>query len=812
MRLAVRSLVRNASFSAVVIVTLALGIGAATAMFTVVDSVLLRPLPYPGADRVVSLWTRFVPESGFDFPQFPLSGPELLDYREQSRGFEEVAGYMQTGALVEGGVDGESVRVQQVLGTANLFATLGVNPELGRAFVPGEDQPGAGCVVVLSHGLWREAFGGDPSVVGETTRIGGQPCNVPGVMPSGFVFPDAQARLWRNLIVDRPVDPAALGGRLNHNISGVGRLAPGVTLAQAEAETATLMAAWANEYPDHHTGHVVFLRPLLEDVVGNVRGELTMLIAAVGLVLVIICANVASVTLARAEGRRREVGVRLALGGSRGKLVVHELAESLVLAVAGGVLGLLLAVLFVDVLLSLYPGTLPRAEAVAIDWRAYAFAALTTAGSALLFGLTPALRSASTPPVVVLRSQGRGGHVSRTRLMRALVVAEVALSVTLVAGAGLLLRSYDNLRGVDLGFDANGVYTVSQALPQTSYRDGASVRMFYAALLERLRALPGVDSVGAVSNLSLTGGGVGARDDFIIEGRAEPAPGDPQPNAGYVQAAPGYLETLRIPLLAGRAIEAGDVRDAPWIAVINEATAQRYWPNESPLGQRLRYRTPNEQWITIVGVVGNTRVNGARGDPEPQVFVPHAQMPRDLYPGRFMTMVVRTSGDVAAVAPALHAAIRDADRGLPLIGGRSLVDMVGDSIGQPRFTSVLVTFFSVVALLLGALGIHGVLSYVVAQRVGEVGLRLALGAQPGAVLRLVIGQGMGLTLLGVVLGVGGALAAAQMFRGLLFGVAPIDAVSLGAAVAVLATVGFIACSGPARRAARVDPMVALREQ
>jgi len=379
--------------------------------------------------------------------------------------------------------------------------------------VAGEDQPGAPCVAVLSHGLWLDAFGGDPASIGGPMRIGGEACTVVGVMAPGFVFPDSSVRLWRNLILD----PASPGwGRKNHNFSAVGRLAPGVTLAQADAERTTLMAAWAREYPDHHKGHFVYLRPLLEDVVGDVGSGLTLLFVAAGFLLAIICANLASLMLARGERRRRELGVRLALGCGRGRLITQLLAESFVLAAGGGALGSLFGVFIVKALLSVYPGTLPRADAISIDWRAYVFTVAAAAGSALLFGLVPALRATSIPPAEATRSQGRGAAgQSRAGLMRALVVAQVALSVTLVAGAGMLLRSYENLRAADLGFDADGVYTVSQALPASAYPDAAGIRAFYASLIERVAALPGVRSVGATSSLPLTGG-TGPRDDFVI--------------------------------------------------------------------------------------------------------------------------------------------------------------------------------------------------------------------------------------------------------------------------------------------------------
>jgi putative ABC transport system permease protein len=809
-RHAFRVLARAPGFSLTAIATLALGLGAATVMFTIVNSVLLRPLPFGDADRVLSVWTRYEPSSGYDFPEFSLSGPEFMDYRAQTRALEEVAAFTQPGAtLTTDDGAAEPIRVSQVLGTVNLFATLGVQPALGRAFREDEGQPGAACVVVLSNRLWLDAFGGDPDAIGRTARLSDTPCEIVGVMPAGFVFPAATAQLWRNVIVD----PASSqwSERLNHGLRAVGRLAPGVTLAEAEVELRTLMANW-REASDHYEGHFIILHPYLDEVVGDVRPALMLLLGAAGFVLLVICANLASLLLARGEGRRRELAIHFALGAGRGRLVAQLLTESALLALAGGALGVTAAMAFLDGLLSLYPFALPRAEAIALDWRALAFAGAVTALTALLFGLLPALRASSSSPETVLRAQTRGVVGGRSRLMRAFVVAEVALSVMLVACAGLLLRSYENVRSVDLGLDADGVYTVGQALPVSTYPDLPAVYTFYASLLERLAALPGVESVGAISNLPLRGG-AGGMNDFTIEGRPQRRPGEPTWNAGHVTVTPGYFETMRVPLIEGRFIDASDVPDGPRVAVINEEAARRYWPGESSVGRRVRHG-PDEPgafpWITIVGVVGNTRANGAQAEQPPQIFFPHADIARAAVGnGRFMSIVVRAPGDVAA---AVNATLREADPALPPIEGQLMQNVVNTSVGQPRFTSQLATAFALVALLLGALGIHGVLSYVVAQRTGELGVRLALGARPAALLRLVVGQGMWLACLGVALGVVAALAGARVLRTLLFGVGPSDPASFGVAIAVLSAAAFLACYGPARRAARIDPMTALRAE
>jgi putative ABC transport system permease protein len=809
-RHAFRVLRRAPGFSLTAIATLALGLGAATAMFTIVNSVLLRPLPFKDADRVAAVYTRYDPESGYNFPQFSLSGPELIDYRTQTRVLEQVAAFQRGGVtFATDAAAAAPIRGFHVVATANLFSTLGVEAALGRTFRDGDDAPGAPCVVVLSHGIWLDAFGGDPGAVGRNVRLDGAPCDVVGIMPAGFAFPDASARWWRNANVD-PASPF-WNQRRSHNWNAVGRLTPGATFAQADAEARTLAANW-RQTDDHYEGHYIFLRPFMDDIVGAVRPQLAMLLGAVGLVVLVICANLASLLLARGEGRRRELAVRLALGAGRARLVGHMLTESALLALAGGVLGVTAAIAFLDGLLRLYPGTLPRAEAIALDWRALAFATAITGATALLFGLLPALRASSSSPETALHAQTRGVVGDGSRLMRAFVVAEVALSVMLVAGAGLLLRSYENVRSVDLGFDPQGVYTVAQTLPFTSY-DPASVRNFYGPLLERVGALPGVESAGAISTLPLQG--YGGLNDFFIEGRPQPALGELSWNAGEVLVTPGYFETMRIPVIAGRVIEAGDQRESPYVAVVNEEAVRLYWPNESPLGKRIRYGTPNPTvpptWITIVGVVGNTLANGATGPQRPQIYTAHAQMPRD-FGGWYMAFVVRAAGDPSAVAATVNATIREANPALPTINAQLMDDVVGASVGQPRFTSQLAGFFAVVALLLGALGIHGVLSYVVAQRVGELGVRLALGARPAALLKLVVGQGMWLAGLGVAIGVVAALAGARVLRGLLFGVGPSDPASFIVAIAVLGAAAFLACYGPGRRAARIDPMTALRAE
>ncbi len=810
-RHALRVLARAPGFTFTAIATLALGLGAATAMFTIVNSVLLRPLPYGDADRVVSLWTRYEPPSGYDFPQFAVSGLEVLEFREQTRALAEVAAYTRPSTtFTPDGAATEPIRVAQVIGTANLFKTLDVQAALGRTFRAGEDQPGASCVVVLSHGLWLGSFGGEPGAIGRTARLDGTVCEVVGVMPAGFAFPDANARLWRNTIID----PASnqWSERQNHGVSAIARLAPGVTFADAEAETRALMANWrAND--EHYNGHYIWLRPQLEQIVGDVRPQLTMLLGAVGLVLLVICANLASLLLARGETRRRELAVRLALGASRARLVAHLLTESVLLAVAGGALGVTAALGFLEGLLRLYPGTLPRAETIALDWRVLAFAAAATGLAVLLFGLLPALRASSASPETVLRAQTRGAVGGRPRLMRAFVVAEVALSVMLVVGAGLLLRSYENIRSVDVGIDAKGVYGVAQTLPVSAYPDDAAVTSFFTSLVENVAALPGVESAGAISNLPIVGGG-GPTTDFSIEGRPEPAPGEPGRAAGTVLVTPGYFETMRIPVIEGRSIEAPDQHDAPWVAVINEEAAQRFWPGESPIGRRIAYDSGDfaPEWLTIVGVVKNTRVDGPLEDLEPQIFISRAQMPRNFV-GRQMAIVARAAGDDALrIAAAVNAAVRAADPALPPLGGRLIEDYVNQSIGQPRFVSQLATFFAFVALMLGALGIHGVLSYVVAQRVGELGVRLALGARPAELLRLVVSQGVWLAGIGVAIGVVAALAGARVLQGLLFGVGPADPMSFVVTVAVLGAAAFVACYGPARRAARIDPMMALRAE
>ncbi|HWS87821.1 MAG TPA: ABC transporter permease [Pyrinomonadaceae bacterium] len=792
MRYAVRRLLKSPGFAAVAVGALALGIGANTAIFSVVNSVLLRPLPYPAPEQLVQLWEARPRQN---MPRVEIAPHEFLAWAEQSQSFQriaatDVAQYNLTGR-------GEPERVTGALLSAGYLPLLGVTPVQGRAFLEEEDRPGANDVVVLSNELWQTRFNSDPSIAGQTLNLDGVACTIVGVLPRDF-------RLPQNAALARPIafnaeDRARPG---SHFLNVFGRLKEGVTVAQAEAEMATVAARVEQSLGGTNVGHQVVVVPLHEQIVGGSRTALLVLLGAVALVLLIACANVANLLLARAAARRREVAVRAALGASRWRIVRQLLAESLLLSAAGGALGLLLAVWGVELLVRLDPTGVERAGEVTLDWRVLAFTLGLSLLTGLLFGLAPALQASKADFVEALKEGGRTGQgLARSRLRSGLVVGEVALTLVLLVGAGLLLKSFSRLLAVDPGLDPRNVLTMDVALPPAKYDEPQRVTAFYERLLQEAAALPGVEAAGAVSVLPLAGDD---NSNFVqIEGRA-PLPAGQALRAGRRNVSADYFRALGIALKRGRGFAASDARDAQPVLVINEAMARTFFQGEEPVGKRIRTgdRSP---WVEIVGVVGDVRHRGLDVDTRPEMFFPQTQTP-----SRRMTLVVRAAGDPHALAAPLRERVRSIDQDQPVGNVRTMEEWVSESVASQRFTAALLGVFAAAAAGLAALGLYGVVSYSVAQRTHEIGLRVALGAQPRDVLRLVIGQGMALTLVGVAVGVAAALALTRVISGLLFGVGATDPGVFVAVPLLLAAVALLACYLPARRATKVDPMVALR--
>lgn len=804
---ALRSYGRRPVTAASVVLTMALGIGAATAVFSMVRGVLLEPLPFPHSGDLYSVYTRYLPESGYDFEYFPISGPELVDYRQMTRVMTGIAAYGAGFMNVTPPV-GEPERLRVVQATADLFHVLGVSAAHGRAFAESDGEASARCVAVLSDGTWRDRFGADASVIGRDVSLNGQACTLVGVMPPGFAFPDERTALYRVLKLD-PASPQ--WERESHPFVAVARIAAGASRRDAETELDALRAGWSQAYPEHHgRGHFVVLRPLSEDIVGDARTPLLVLFGAVALVLVIVTANVAGLMLANMEARRREFAVRAALGVGRGRLLRQLLTESVLLALIGGGAGVLAANWILRTLLALYPGRLPRAGDVQIDGFVVLFGIAVAMASGVIFGLLPALRTTRVGVGEVLRSVGRGLTASSegVRTRQAFVVAQTAFALVLVTAAAVLARSYAQLRSVELGFDPRGVLTFAVAVPASSYPDDAQARAYFHQLEQRLAGVPGVVSTGTVSDVPLRSGG--GADDFIIEGRPLPGPGQPAWNARYQMATPGALKALGLQLAAGRWLESTDAAGAPPVAVINEATARAYFAGASPIGTRIRYYGPDSTWITIVGVVRDVKQLRVTEDAPPAVYAALAQTPRPAYTGRLMNLLVRFRGDATMGAPAVRAAVHELNPSLPPSQLMTMDDVVAEATAESRFTTALMAGFAAVALLLGALGVHGVLAHMVHLRRDEIGVRLALGAAQRSVLTMVVRQGVVLVLAGALIGVVAAVVLRKTLSGLVFGVQPFDPVSLLAAIFALLITSLAACWIPALRAARVDPLAALR--
>jgi putative ABC transport system permease protein len=802
-RYALRSLGRAPAFTLVALLTLALGIGGTTAIFSVVDGILLRPLPYPQPESIVSL-ARVRAAGGEGDGGF--SAADFLDYKRDTRSLSALAGYRQE--IIDISSSGEPVRLTGLETTAAFFDVFNLPPLRGRVYSERTDSPGGARIVVLSEGVWQQHFGGAEDIVGRTVRLNSIPFTVIGVMPEAFRHPNA-ADLW--LLAPKevptspvPIDGDALASRDVQYFNVIGRLAPDVSLTRANQDLRSTSDRLAREFADTNGGEWVEARSYHDQLVGGVRTALLILLGAVAFVLLIACANVASLLLARGTTRRREFALRSALGARRGRLVRQLLTESLLLAALGGVLGLLVAYWGVAGLLAIAPESIPRLQDVRIDPRVAAFAIAASALVGVLFGIIPAMQGARSEVVEALKDGGRTG-TARGGAQRILVIAEVALALVLLIGAGLMLTSFARLRSVNVGFNTDNLYVVFVPLPQARYNNEAQAR-FYTELLERLRANP-VTQRSAIVFPTPFGGG-NATGNYTIEGR--PRERADQPTTDINSVTPGYFQTMQIPLLRGRDVELTDTRDRPSVVVINQTLAEREWPNEDPIGKRLSIGgDPDDpsSWLTVVGVVGDSRRSNLEAPPPAAVYLSHS-----MFTIPFSGAVIRSEQGEAAVASAVHQAVRSLDASLPAGNSDTIESVLARRTGQPRFRALLIAAFAAVALLLAGVGLYGVISYTVAQRIPEIGVRLALGATPGQVGRLIVRQGVTLALVGVALGIVGALAATRLLEGLLYSVSPTDPVVYSALAAVLLTIAALACYIPARKAMKIDPLVALRAE
>lgn len=787
-----RTMRRGPGFTAVAVLTLALGIGANTAIFSVVNAVLLRPLAYRDPARLVT-----VLHEGWK----PVAPANFLDWREQSRSFESIAAAQSWNLTMTGQGQPEQLNVLQT--SAEMFHVLGVDAALGRTYTAGEDQPGREHVVVISHGFWQRRFGGSPDVVGRQVTLDGEPYTVVGVMPPDFQFAPfwaTHAEAWLPLNLGQRVTD-----RRGQSLRVFARLKSGVTQEQAQAEMETINKRLEEQYPRANEGLTVSVDPLHEKVVGKSRPALLVILGAVGFVLLIACANVANLTLAKAASRRKEIAVRIALGAGRWRVIRQLLTESLMLSLAGGGTGLLLAYWSNTALASLGPDTLPRVRTVGLDANVLLFTLGLSVLVGLLFGLAPALRSVKTDLIESLKDRARGSSPDRRheRVRQLLVVGEIAVSLVLLVGGGLMMRSFLRLTSVEPGFDPRGVLTATVPLSGPRYSTDEQRAAFFQQLTTKLSSLPGVKSASAINHIPL--GGDVWTFGFTVEGRPAPPPAE-RPSAVYRVMRPEYFRTMGATLLKGRDFTERDDAFSPGVVIVNEALARRQWPGEEPLGKRITLNSEGTKQREVVGVVRDLKQGEWASEPKPEMYLPHSQ---DASP-RSMTLVIRASSDLSELGPEVRREVWAIDKDLPVSQVTGMEDVVAESVGQQRFNTLLIGVFAATALILAAVGIYGVMSHTVAQRTHEIGVRMALGARGRDVLGMIIRQGLLLTLFGLALGLVGALALTRMMNSILYEVSATDPLVFGGVAAALTLSALLACYLPARRATKVDPIEALR--
>jgi putative ABC transport system permease protein len=809
LRYGLRMLRNRPGFTLIAVFTLALGIGANTAIFSVVNTVVLRPLPFAGPDRLVMVWETM---PGND--RRSVAPGNFTDWQKEAQSFEQLAGYSSAALNLTG--DGEPERLTGAAVTANIFKTLGVEAAVGRTFDSEDAGREGGSVVVLSDGLWQRRYGADPNIVGRALSLDDKSYTVVGVMPAEFRFP-IQSELWVPGSQGSAVAPSLAAQFPDSNLSTerdihiysvIGRLKEGVSVGQAQAEVATIAERLAHAYPETNGGLGVHVIPLHEQIVGGVQSILFILLGAVAFVLLIACTNVANLLLAHAARRERELAIRLALGAGRWRLIRQMLTESLLLSLTGGAFGLLLAMWGVDLFVAMSPGDIPRLNEVGLDARLLGFTLFISLATGLGFGLLPALQATRLDPQHSLKegstkaTEGR----RRRRARNLLVVVEIALAQVLLIGAGLLVLSFMRLQSVEPGFNPSRLLTARLSLSVTKYKDKTKKLVFYNQLLERLQAIPGVERAGLVMNLPLSGSTMNR--GFAVEGRPEPKP-DENVTVDYQVISPGYFQTMEIPLVRGRAFTDRDTEQAPRVAVINELMARKYFPGEDPLGRRIAFgdTSKEESWRTIVGIAGNVRHAGMNEPPFPGAYTPYAQ---DRESWSRMSIVIRSTGEPAALSAAVRKEVMAIDPAQPVSNIQTMEQLMAASITRPRFVMLLLGLLATVALALAVVGIYGLMSYSITERTHEFGIRLALGAQAADVLKMVLGQGLRLIVVGISLGLAGAFALTRLMRSLLYGVSTIDPMTFVAVSLLLTMVALLACYIPARRATKVDPMEALR--